>query len=54
MNTKGGYPSMEISFPAEEENKNLMKNLSAWANKWSPDSAPCLLHPHFSAKTLCF
>ena len=28
---------MEISFPAEEKNKNLMKNLSAWTNKWSPD-----------------
>lgn len=54
MSTKEGNPSMEISFPPEEKNNNLMKKLSAWSNKWR--SPGCTVPPEsrFSAKTLCF
>lgn len=54
MNTKGGNPSMETSFPPEEKNKNLLKKTcqpGVTNGGWSLPSASLVC---ISAETLCF
>lgn len=42
---------MEMSFPPEQKNKDLLKTLSAWSGR--QEAAWCLPGP-VSAKILCF